>query len=160
MDSCVPTAGQTAQSNRRRQSKPGLKIKWYFSWWTFAEGLLQGRMFYSHGKGEGKKGENYTPTRHCQKLWVCVTWLPGPGHFPCRMWAPLFVAAPRQSRSEACGLCRRRFPVQRHWGCKARYLCSLAPGSTACRGCLEIKCNYLQWAGSSMCSSCFTKQLN
>lgn len=82
-----PQFMQTAQSNGRGKHKPELKIKWYFSCWTFAEGLLQGRAFYSHGmEGEKKKKkENYTPTRHCQTLWVCVTALPGPGRFLCRL---------------------------------------------------------------------------
>lgn len=69
----------------------------------------------------------------------------------------MFFLRLQHNRFEACEL--QRFPVLRCERYKARYLCSLAPGSTDYQGCSEIKtkCNYCQEAGSSTCLSIFHK---
>lgn len=90
----------------------------------------------------------HTPTRCIQKLWACMFWmLRRTRYFSWLLVSCCFSLFSRCTHnthlraSEAAQACSG--PAM--WECyKARYLCSLAPGSTDYQGCLEIKtkCNY------------------
>lgn len=98
-----PQFMQTAQSNGRGKYKPELKIKWYFSCWTFAEGLLQGRAFYSHGmereKKKKRKLHSHASLSNVVGLRDCTAWtrtfsLPAVHGLPVS-WLPCSRAALR-----------------------------------------------------------------
>lgn len=101
-------------------------------------GLLNAATGVFHLSGRGKKGGGlmveYTPTRRIQKLWACMFWmLRRTTYFSCVLSALLF--SPAAATQQIWGLRAAESSSGPMRECyKARYLCSLAPGSTDYQG--------------------------